>query len=189
MTTVVVIFYDTRLSFHFRDTGNQHNHRLTNESKTCILMASHKSHNATVRGSPFAGFATNKNTKRSTSTATGCVKISKYQSCFQLDFNVSYFALKWEEIIDLCYLRTFTSDIEFGHFFWLKDSQFDIRNFIRNFDFALYAIPIGGKTFRPRSGRHCFPVIMLCHLRTFTSDIEFGHFYLVEGQSIWYPKN
>ena len=94
LTTVVVIFHDTRLSFHFRDTGNQHNHRLTNESKACILMASHKSHSATVRGSPFAGFATNKNTKRSTSTATGCVKISKYQSCFQLDFNVSYFALK-----------------------------------------------------------------------------------------------
>ena len=33
-----------------------------------------------------------KNTKRSTSTAKGYVNIFKYQSCFQLDFNVSYFA-------------------------------------------------------------------------------------------------
>ena len=43
--------------------------------------------------------------------------------------------------------------------FWLKDSQFDIRNFIRKINFALYAIPIGRKTFRLLRGRNCFPVL------------------------------
>ena len=81
--TVVLIYHGTLLSFHFRDTGNQHNHWLTNASNACILMVSRKSQNAT-----------NKNTKRSRSIATGCVKISKYLSCFQLHFNASYFAWK-----------------------------------------------------------------------------------------------
>ena len=42
-----------------------------------------------VQTSPFA---TNKYTKRLKSTATGFVKISKYLSCFQLDFNMPSFA-------------------------------------------------------------------------------------------------
>ena len=72
LTTVVVIVHGTWLSFHFRDTGNQHNHWLTNESKACILMAFSKSHNTTVEGRHLHD--SNKNTKRSTSIATGCLK-------------------------------------------------------------------------------------------------------------------
>ena len=82
LTTVVVIFHGTRLSFHFRDTGNQHNHWLTNESKSCILMASSRHLQDFHR------------IKIQNGTATGRVEISKFQSCFQLNFNVSYFASK-----------------------------------------------------------------------------------------------
>ena len=104
----------------------------TNESKACILMASRRSHNATV------GLASNKNTKRSTSIATGCLK------------NVSSLILawanlleKWEEQNSLCHLRTFTSDIEFGHFWYPK--------FYPKFKFC---------SLRNTYRRNCFPVLI-----------------------------